>query len=71
MGFSNFIALAIVITAGATLHANGVTDIQTSAQAAQALRPVAGSFAETTFALGVIGTEAVAKGSLLPGLRRL
>ena len=56
MGFSNFIALAIMITAGATLHANGVTDIQTSAQAARALRPVAGAFAETIFALGVIGT---------------
>jgi hypothetical protein len=56
MGFSNFIALAIMITAGATLHANGITDIQTSAQAAQALRPVAGAFAETIFALGVIGT---------------
>jgi hypothetical protein len=48
--------LAIMITAGATLHANGVTDIQTSAQAAQALRPVAGALAETIFALGVIGT---------------
>src|ERR1700751_2229674 len=56
MGFSNFTALAIMITAGATLHANGVTDIQISAQAAQALRPVAGAFAETIFALGVIGT---------------
>jgi Mn2+/Fe2+ NRAMP family transporter len=56
MGFSNFIALAIVITAAATLHANNVTDIQTSAQAAEALRPFAGSLAETIFALGVIGT---------------
>jgi Mn2+/Fe2+ NRAMP family transporter len=56
MGFSNFIALAIMITAGATLHANSVTDIQTSPQAAQALRPVAGAFAETIFALGIIGT---------------
>jgi Mn2+/Fe2+ NRAMP family transporter len=46
MGFSNFIALAIMITAAATLHANNVTDIQTSAQAAQALRPIAGSLAE-------------------------
>jgi Mn2+/Fe2+ NRAMP family transporter len=55
MGFSNFIALAIMITA-ATLHANNVSDIQTSAQAAQALRPIAGSLAETIFALGVIGT---------------
>lgn len=56
MGFSNFIALAIMITAAATLHANNVTDIQTSAQAAAALRPIAGSLAETIFALGVIGT---------------
>ena len=54
MGFSNFIALAIMITAAATLHANNVTE--TSAQAAQALRPIAGSLAETIFALGVIGT---------------
>jgi NRAMP (natural resistance-associated macrophage protein)-like metal ion transporter len=56
MGFSNLIALAIMITAAATLHANNVTDIRTSAQAAEALRPIAGSLAETIFALGVIGT---------------
>lgn len=56
MGFSNLIALAIMITAAATLHANNVTDIQTSAQAAEALRPIAGSLAETIFALGIIGT---------------
>jgi NRAMP (natural resistance-associated macrophage protein)-like metal ion transporter len=56
MGFSNLIALAIMITAAATLHANNVTDIGTSAQAAEALRPIAGSLAETIFALGIIGT---------------
>ena len=56
MGFSNLIALAIMITAAATLHANNVVDIQTSAQAAEALRPIAGSFAETIFAFGVVGT---------------
>ena len=56
MGFSNLIALAIMITAAATLHANNVTDIQTSAQAAEALRPIAGPLAETIFALGVVGT---------------
>jgi NRAMP (natural resistance-associated macrophage protein)-like metal ion transporter len=56
MGISNFIALAILVTAAATLHAGGVTDIQTTAQAAQALRPIAGPFAETIFALGVVGT---------------
>jgi Mn2+/Fe2+ NRAMP family transporter len=56
MGFSNFIALSIMVTAAATLHANNLTDIQTSAQASEALRPIAGSLAETIFALGVIGT---------------
>jgi NRAMP (natural resistance-associated macrophage protein)-like metal ion transporter len=56
MGFSNLIALAIVLTAAATLHAHGVTDIQTSAQAAEALRPIAGKFAFTVFAAGIIGT---------------
>jgi Mn2+/Fe2+ NRAMP family transporter len=56
MAFSNLIALAIMITAAATLHANNVTDIRTSAQAAGALRPIAGSLAETIFALGIIGT---------------
>jgi NRAMP (natural resistance-associated macrophage protein)-like metal ion transporter len=56
MGFSNVIALAIMITAAATLHANDITDIQTSAQAAEALRPVAGAFSEIVFALGIVGT---------------
>jgi Mn2+/Fe2+ NRAMP family transporter len=48
--------LAILITAAATLHAGGVTDIQTTAQAAQALRPIAGPLAKAIFALGVVGT---------------
>lgn len=60
MGFSNLIALAIIITTAATLHANGVTDIQSSAQAAEALKPVAGPFAELIFALGIIGTGLLA-----------
>lgn len=60
MAFSNLIALAIMITAAATLHANNVTDIQTSAQAAEALRPIAGPLAETIFALGVLGTGLLA-----------
>src|SRR6478736_8231828 len=42
MAFSNLVALAIIITTAATLHAAGITDIQTSTQAAEALRPVAG-----------------------------
>jgi NRAMP (natural resistance-associated macrophage protein)-like metal ion transporter len=56
MGFSNLVSLAIMVTTSATLHAAGKTDIQTSSQAAEALRPVAGDLAFSIFALGVIGT---------------
>lgn len=60
MGFSNVVALFIILTTAATLHAHGVTDIQTSAQAAQALQPIAGRFAFLIFALGIIGTGLLA-----------
>src|SRR4051794_23291752 len=60
MAFSNVIALSIIITAAATLHASGKTDIQTSAQAAEALRPIAGALAEWIFALGIVGTGLLA-----------
>jgi NRAMP (natural resistance-associated macrophage protein)-like metal ion transporter len=60
MAFSNLIALSIIVTAAATLHAAGNTDIQTSAQAAEALRPIAGAFAEWIFALGIVGTGLLA-----------
>src|SRR5512133_1283682 len=60
MAFSNLVALAIIVTTAATLHAGGVTDIATSSQAAEALRPVAGSFAFTLFALGIVGTGLLA-----------
>ncbi len=60
MGISNIIALFIMITTAATLNAHGVTDIQTSSQAADALRPIAGRFAFTIFALGIIGTGMLA-----------
>jgi NRAMP (natural resistance-associated macrophage protein)-like metal ion transporter len=60
MGFSNVIALFIMLTTAATLNAHGVTDIQTSSQAAEALRPIAGSFAFAIFALGIIGTGLLA-----------
>jgi NRAMP (natural resistance-associated macrophage protein)-like metal ion transporter len=60
MGFSNLIALFIIVTAAATLHASGQTDIQTSSQAAEALRPLAGGLAFTLFALGIIGTGLLA-----------
>ncbi len=56
MAYSNLISLCIIITTAATLHAHGVTDIATSAQAAEALRPIAGPFAFAVFAVGIIGT---------------
>ncbi|MCG2585077.1 NRAMP family divalent metal transporter [Massilia sp. TS11] len=56
MAFSNIVALCIMLTTAITLHAHGVTEIQTSAQAASALRPVAGDFAFFLFAMGIIGT---------------
>jgi Mn2+/Fe2+ NRAMP family transporter len=60
MAFSNLVALAIMVTTAATLHAAGKTDIQTSSQAAEALKPVAGEFAFAIFALGIIGTGLLA-----------
>jgi Mn2+/Fe2+ NRAMP family transporter len=60
MAFSNLVALAIIITTAATLHATGVTDIDTSSQAAEALKPVAGAFAFTVFTLGIVGTGLLA-----------
>ena len=56
MGFSNLIAFFMIVATAAALHARGVNDIQTTAQAAQALRPVAGDFAFVLFAAGIVGT---------------
>ncbi|MBX7248092.1 MAG: divalent metal cation transporter [Caulobacteraceae bacterium] len=56
MGFSNLVAFFVILTAGVTLHAQGVTDIQTSADAARALKPIAGPLAFALFSLGIIGT---------------
>ncbi|MGA2493788.1 MAG: Nramp family divalent metal transporter [Roseiarcus sp.] len=55
MGYSNVISLFIIVTAAATLNAHGVTNIQTSAQAAEALRPIAGVLTFGLFAFGIIG----------------
>ncbi|MGI4861549.1 MAG: Nramp family divalent metal transporter [Janthinobacterium lividum] len=60
MGLSNVVALAILATAAATLHLHGIVDIQTSAQAAQALQPFAGRFAAVLFTCGIIGTGLLA-----------
>src|SRR5262245_22295664 len=60
MAFSNLVALAIITTTAATLHAHGITEVQTSADAAKALEPVAGRFASAVFALGILGTGLLA-----------
>jgi NRAMP (natural resistance-associated macrophage protein)-like metal ion transporter len=60
MTFSNLIAFFIILSTAATLHAAGVSDIQTSAQAAEALRPLAGEFTFLLFSLGIIGTGMLA-----------
>jgi NRAMP (natural resistance-associated macrophage protein)-like metal ion transporter len=60
MGLSNVVALFIIVTTAATLNAHGVTDIQTSSQAAEALRPVAGPLVFFVFALGIVGTGLLA-----------
>jgi len=57
---ANLVALAIMITGAATLHAKGVTSIESSTQAAEALRPVAGEYAFAIFTLGIVGTGLLA-----------
>ena len=60
MFLSNIVMLFIIATTAATLHANGVTNIQTAADAAAALRPIAGDYAFILFALGIVGTGLLA-----------
>jgi Mn2+/Fe2+ NRAMP family transporter len=60
MAFSNLIAYFIILTAAATLHAHGKTDISSATVAAEALRPIAGPFAALLFSLGIIGTGLLA-----------
>jgi Mn2+/Fe2+ NRAMP family transporter len=60
MTFSNVIAFFIILSTAGTLHVAGATDIQTSAQAAEALRPLAGEFTFLLFSLGIIGTGMLA-----------
>ncbi|MES2327899.1 MAG: divalent metal cation transporter [Pseudomonadota bacterium] len=60
MSFSNVVAIFIVFAAAATLNVHGVKTIETAAQAAEALRPVAGRFAFLLFAFGIIGTGLLA-----------
>jgi NRAMP (natural resistance-associated macrophage protein)-like metal ion transporter len=60
MGFSNLVAFFIMLTTAATLHLHGIVNIDTSAQAAAALRPLAGEFAFALFSAGIIGTGLLA-----------
>lgn len=60
MGFSNLVAFFIMLTTAVTLNTHGITDIQSSAQAALSLRPIAGEFAFMLFSLGIIGTGLLA-----------
>jgi len=60
MFVSNLVMFFIIIAGAAALNANGITNIQTSAQAAEALKPIAGNFAFLLFALGIIGTGLLA-----------
>lgn len=59
-GFTHLIAIAIMISTAVTLHANGITTIHTAAEAAEALRPIAGDFAFALFATGIIATGLLA-----------
>jgi NRAMP (natural resistance-associated macrophage protein)-like metal ion transporter len=58
--FSNFVMYFIILTAAVTLHRNGVTHIETSKQAAEALRPVAGVLAYFLYTAGLIGVGLLA-----------
>ncbi|WP_242098709.1 divalent metal cation transporter [Sphingomonas sp. CROZ-RG-20F-R02-07] len=60
MAVSNLVALAIMIGTAATLHAAGKVSIDTAADAAKALEPLAGKFAFVLFSLGIIGTGLLA-----------
>ena len=60
MGASNLIAWFIMLTTSATLHRSGTRDIESAAQAAAALEPIAGKFAAWLFAAGIVGTGLLA-----------
>ena len=60
MGFSNLIAFFMIVASAATLHQQGISHVETTTQAAQALKPIAGNFAFVLFAAGIIGTGLLA-----------
>jgi Mn2+/Fe2+ NRAMP family transporter len=60
MGVSNVVGFFVILTAAVVFHANGITNVQTTTQAAEALRPAAGPLAHLLFALGIVGTGLLA-----------
>ena len=60
MAFANAVAFFIMLAVATTLHTKGITDIQSSSQAAQALRPVAGNLTFLLFTIGILGTGLLA-----------
>jgi Mn2+/Fe2+ NRAMP family transporter len=62
--FSNLIAYSIIVATAATLHQAGQTEVESAAQAAQALTPVAGAYASILFAVGLLGASLLAAGVL-------
>jgi NRAMP (natural resistance-associated macrophage protein)-like metal ion transporter len=60
MGLSNAVAFFIILTAASTLHAHGVTNVSTCAEAASALAPIGGHFAGLLFVCGIVGTGLLA-----------
>ncbi|MFD1329036.1 NRAMP family divalent metal transporter [Mycoplana ramosa] len=56
MAVSNIVAIAIIMSTAATLHASGRTEVGSAADVAEALRPVAGDFAFALFSVGIVGT---------------
>lgn len=60
MAFANMVAFFIMLSCAATLNANGVRDIESAAQAAEALRPIAGDMTFLLFCAGIVGTGLLA-----------
>jgi NRAMP (natural resistance-associated macrophage protein)-like metal ion transporter len=63
--FSNLAMYFIILTTALTLHRNGITNIDTSREAAAALRPLAGPFAATLFTIGIVGVGLVSIPTLI------
>jgi Mn2+/Fe2+ NRAMP family transporter len=58
--FSNLVMFFVILTTAQTLHAHGLTNLETSRQVAEALRPLAGPFAELLYTVGIVGVGLLA-----------